>query len=44
VYRRYKSMLPNLGREVLGYRVNSVTDKYVTIGCHNISIKEINMI
>jgi len=44
VYRRYKSMLPNLGREVLGYRVNSVTDKYVTIGCHNISIKEINNI
>jgi hypothetical protein len=44
VYRRYKSMLPNLGREVLGYRVNSVTDKYVTIGCHNISIKEINSI
>lgn len=44
VYRRYKSMLPNLSREVLGYRFNSVTDKYVTIGCHNISIKEINMI
>jgi len=44
VYRRYKSMLPNLGSEVLGYRVNSVTDKYVTIGCHKISIKEINSI
>lgn len=44
VYRRYKLMLPNLPNEVLGYRVNSVTDKYVTIGCHKISIKEINSI
>lgn len=44
VYNRYKAMLPELPREVLGYRVNSVTDKYVTIGCHKISIKEINAI
>ena len=44
VYRRYKLMLPNLPNEVLGYRVNSVTDKYVTIGCHKISMKEINNI
>jgi hypothetical protein len=44
VYRRYKLMLPNLPSEVLGYRVNSVTDKHVTIGCHKISIKEINNI
>ena len=44
VYRRYKLMLPNLPYDVLGYRVNSVTDKYVTIGCHKISMKEINSI